>query len=115
MMREEMKESPLDTNPVQHSHDFFVISSCRVFARLLDKGEDVSNVRVAAGRILGRFGVDVKGLANRATEKKKRTCLPLAGVELEEVAEQWRTEGWSDEEIGDMKRIVERGEGRDGC
>ena len=35
MMREEMKESPLESSPVQHSHDFFVISSCSVFGRLL--------------------------------------------------------------------------------
>ena len=40
MMREEMKESPLESNPVQHSHDFFVISSCSVFSKLLTETSD---------------------------------------------------------------------------
>ena len=31
MMREEIRDSPLDSrDPVQHSHDFFVISSCKL-------------------------------------------------------------------------------------
>ena len=29
-----MKENSVESNPVQHSHDFFVISSCSVFGRL---------------------------------------------------------------------------------
>ncbi len=34
MMREEIHKSPLDSgDPVQHSHDFFVISSCKLQAR----------------------------------------------------------------------------------
>ena len=40
MMREEMKENPLESNPVQHSHDFFVISSCSVFSKLIAPSND---------------------------------------------------------------------------
>jgi len=35
MMREEIRESPLDNgDPVQHSHDFFVISTCKLEGRV---------------------------------------------------------------------------------
>jgi len=40
MMREEMRESPLDSgDPIQHSHDFFVISSCSIAGKLLCQGQ----------------------------------------------------------------------------
>ncbi len=116
MMREEYKDSAKNSSkeegPVQHSHDFFVISSCRIEVGLKENRDDkeeegdcnadatfpicVDNetVRVpermlpgsvsAATAILNRHGLDINGRQNNATEKKKKVFLPKTGVSLEE-------------------------------
>ena len=90
MMREEMKESPLESNPVQHSHDFFVISSCSVHGKLfrpldspeenmvsyngmtLDKNTlpgDYDSVR----NVLSGFALDVNGKSGKVNWKEGET------------------------------------------
>jgi hypothetical protein len=98
MMREEIKDGPsnsaIEGMSVQHSHDFFVISSCKVsaFLKQLEAGGNAQPVKfgtfaappgyVDAGsvetgtKILNSFGVNYDGMSNRSTEKLRRTCLP---------------------------------------
>ena len=79
MMREEMRESPLDSgDPIQHSHDFFVISSCSIAGKLLCQGQveeqrlvKYSGIEIpvnrlpgdvnAYERVLKRFGLNLHG------------------------------------------------------
>ena len=74
-----MRESPLESgDPVQHSHDFFVISSCSIAGRLVGRDEEGEQRRVkyselevpvnslpgsvnACEQVLRRFGLNLQG------------------------------------------------------
>jgi len=125
MMREEMKDSPLESSsPVQHSHDFFVISSCRVFARLRKIGGkeneplvNLGSVKApacelpgnseAAQKILNKHGVDIMGRWNKNTERFRRTCVPLSAndIDLGKVEDECKAEGWGEKDVEDLGRI----------
>ena len=54
MMREEMTANPVESSPVQHSHDFFVISSCAVFGKLRggqEEGQEDDEVNLHGVRV----------------------------------------------------------------
>ena len=123
MMREEMKESPLESNPVQHSHDFFVISSCSVFAKLLKPEEESEIVNFngfhleknalpgdfdACKNILSRFALDVNGRSGRGTQlqdpRERRHIVPFT-VDIEEVKLMCTNEGWSSNDLQSLENL----------
>ena len=123
MMREEMKESPLESNPVQHSHDFFVISSCNVFAKLLKlKGEsEIVNFNGfsieknslpgdfdACKSILNRFALDVNGRSGRGTQlqdpTERRNIIPFS-VDIELVKQVCVEEGWTENDLRSLEGL----------
>lgn len=97
MMREEIKDS---SNPnVQHSHDFFVISSCHVGIRMKfdERSQDVDDATITFGsharelvvpksllpgnadvcqEILQGFGMRLNGTANQGTLKMNQSIIP---------------------------------------
>jgi len=100
MMREEIHKSPLDSgDPVQHSHDFFVISSCKLQGKLKcpEKVKDeerivnYSDIKVpmswlpgdiqAYESLLKRFGVGLGGQnilgVNRVNSPEMSSYVPL--------------------------------------
>jgi hypothetical protein len=121
MMREEMKDSPADSllgsNPVQHSHDFFVISSCAVLGQLRPpSGAPAESVAfhglhvdprllpgdLAATRaVLASFALDVNGKSTRGTQQnyERRTVVPAVAVEWEVVRADCEAEGWAEEDM----------------
>ena len=124
MMREEMKESPLESNPVQHSHDFFVISSCSVLGRILKaKGSDGMEEVNYAGlsidkrdlpgdydackEILEKFALDVNGKASRRTQTclERRSHIPLTAPDLEEIKVHCIEEGWNENDISSLEKL----------
>lgn len=124
MMREEMKESPLESNPVQHSHDFFVISSCSVFAKLLKPKEESEMVNFngfhieknslpgdfdACKNVLSRFALDVNGRSGRGTQlqdpTERRNIIP-SSVDIEEVKLTCIDEGWTDNDLQSLEDLV---------
>ena len=83
-MREEYKGSNIGAQ-VQHSHDFFVISSCKITATLTREGNDDNMVKLrlleapksllpgdvdAAKDILNRYGLDLNSVATRSAGRK---------------------------------------------
>eukprot|EP00092_Neocalanus_flemingeri_P000749 GFUD01000793.1.p1 GENE.GFUD01000793.1~~GFUD01000793.1.p1 ORF type:complete len:1909 (+),score=561.12 GFUD01000793.1:540-5729(+) len=118
MMREEMKESPLESNPVQHSHDFFVISSCSVFGRLLKEEDSTGKEEVdftglvidkrdlpgdydACKEVLERYALDVNGKASRYTQMKidRRSHVPLTEVDFDQVKDKCMEDGWNENDL----------------
>merc|ERR1712218_725144 len=98
-----MKESPLESNPVQHSHDFFVISSCSVHGKLYkpaDPPEEnivtYNGMRInkntlpgdydSIKSVLSSFALDVNGKSGRGTQKNltNRNIVPLK-IDLEAI------------------------------
>jgi len=136
MMREEMKESPLESSPVQHSHDFFVISSCSVFGRLLrpepvspnenligltDNGENVvtyNGITIdkhalpgdfdACKEVLSRFALDANGKSGRGTQYRlhNQNIIPF-NVDFETTRETCLEEGWTDNDIDSLKNLID--------
>ena len=129
MMREEMKDSPLESsNPVQHSHDFFVISSCSVFSKMLkpDTEDDIVNYNGitidknalpgeydACKEVLSRFSLDANGKSGRGTQHRlhNRNVVPF-NVELETAKMVGVEEGWTD---NDLTSLVNLCHFIDGC
>ena len=123
MMREEMKESPLESNPVQHSHDFFVISSCSVHGKLykpVDPPEEnivtyngmTINKNTLPGdydsikSVLSSFALDVNGKSGRGTQKNltNRNIVPLK-IDLEAIKSYCIEDGWTENDISNLMRF----------
>ena len=109
LMREELKEGSKESNTeqaVQHSHDYFVVSSCRISAKLDDFKTEEQQQKLTFGsgkqkvsipssllpgkvpsltKILNKFGLNVYGAWSRETDKLKTTCLDLKSVSVEDV------------------------------
>lgn len=130
MMREEMKESPLESNPVQHSHDFFVISSCSVLGRILkaeenDIDSDGKEEVVYAGLvldkrdlpgdydsckdILGQFALDVNGKSGRHMQYhgQRSNRIPLVAADIEDVKTKFVEDGWSEADFPSVIKFCE--------
>jgi len=124
MMREEMKESPLESNPVQHSHDFFVISSCSVYGRLLKQENSSDREEVnftgltvdksdlpgdydSCKEVLERYALDVNGKSGRGTQCKieRRSNVPLTAVDFDLVRAQCLEEGWSENDLTSLSSL----------
>ena len=129
MMREEMKESPADSAPVQHSHDFFVISSCAVLARLRGVGEGAERadgeeeqvtyhgVTVprwllpadlsAVEAVLARFALGADGRSTRATQRwgGRRAVVPAEEAPWELVRAACLEEGWGEVDIANLANL----------
>ena len=123
MMREEMKESPLESNPVQHSHDFFVISSCSVHGKLVrpvDRLEEnmvsyngmTINKNTLPGdydsvkNVLSGFALDVNGKSGRGTQKNltNRNIVPLQ-INPEAIQADCVEDGWTENDISNLMRF----------
>ena len=124
MMREEMKESPLESNPVQHSHDFFVISSCSVLGRIL-KAEDSTGMQEVhytglsidkrdlpgdydtCKEVLERFALDVNGKSSRASQFNldRRSHVPLSAVDFDQVRAKCLEDGWNENDISSLVNL----------
>eukprot|EP00095_Tigriopus_kingsejongensis_P011852 maker-scaffold493_size155937-snap-gene-0.21 protein:Tk11852 transcript:maker-scaffold493_size155937-snap-gene-0.21-mRNA-1 annotation:"general transcription factor 3c polypeptide 1" len=102
MMREEIKDA---TNPnLQHSHDFFVISSCQIMVKIRALAQEQEEMVAfgglnvpksllpgdsdAAKGILHQFGVGLNGMATRSTTKLNRSCIPANSTTLEAISER---------------------------
>ena len=126
MMREEMKETPVES-PVQHSHDFFVISSCGVAAKILNKNvkghseEEIVNfhgLKVdkqllpgdydANSTVMARYALDPEGKSTRHTQKAqwRSSMVPMSLPGWEQIAASCQEEGWSDADIYSLKDFV---------
>ena len=128
MMREEMKDTPVES-PVQHSHDFFVISSCGVAAKILRKDEqeedgeeeEVINFhglnvdkRLLPGdydansAVMARYALDPQGKSTRGTQlvQWRSSMVPLTLPSWEVVAEACLEEGWGETDIAYLKDLV---------
>ncbi len=109
---ESSSSSKKAANSVQHTHDFFVISSCRVEVGLKGEGGgeggegktiSLSGVGVGGGgppvqvpesflpcgtgparKILASHGLDLNGRSNNATERLRTTHWPKGGVAMEQ-------------------------------
>ena len=127
MMREEMKDTPVES-PVQHSHDFFVISSCGVAAKILRKDEqseeeeeEVVNFhglnvdkRLLPGdydansAVMARYALDPQGKSTRGTQlvQWRSSMVPLTSPNWEQVAEACLEEGWGEGDIAYLQDLV---------
>lgn len=126
MMREEMKETPVES-PVQHSHDFFVISSCGVAAKILSKEEhseqeeevvDFHGLKVdkqllpgdydANSAVMARYALDPQGRSTRGTQlvQWRSSMVPLTLTSWDLVAEACLEEGWAEGDIAYLKDLV---------
>ena len=125
MMREEMKESPLESNPVQHSHDFFVISSCSVHGKLVRPSEDLQENMVSYNgmtinkntlpgdydsvkEVLSGFALDVNGKSGRGTQKNltNRNIVPLK-IDPEAIQADCVQDGWTENDISNLMRFCD--------
>lgn len=123
MMREEMKESPLESNPVQHSHDFFVISSCSVLGRIL-KAEGFEGLELvdfaglsidkrdlpgdydACKEILQKFALDVNGKSSRRI-LERRSHIPLAAPDIKQLKDSiCLEEGWNENDFSNLESLI---------
>lgn len=135
MMREEMRETPLESgDPVQHSHDFFVISSCSVQGRLVPgppagdgrlvlsppAGDSrlvrYGGLEVPAGRLVGdveaserilrRFGLNLHGMpVHGGPPAEKVSYVPLQ-LDPEQVYKDLREGGAGEGELEDLRTLV---------
>ena len=126
MMREEMKETPVES-PVQHSHDFFVISSCGVAAKILNKNvkghseEEIVNfhgLKVdkqllpgdydANSTVMARYALDPEGKSTRHTQKAqwRSSMVPMSLSGWEQITASCQEEGWSEADIVSLKDLV---------
>ena len=126
MMREEMKETPVES-PVQHSHDFFVISSCGVAAKILNKNvkghseEEIVNfhgLKVdkqllpgdydANSTVMARYALDPEGKSTRHTQKAqwRSSMVPMSLPGWDQITASCQEEGWSEADIVSLKDFV---------
>ena len=124
MMREEMKETPVES-PVQHSHDFFVISSCGVAAKILPKEgsekEEMVNFHGlnvdkqllpgdydANSAVMARYALDPQGKSTRRTQlvQWRSSMVPMTSPSWQEVAEACLEEGWAEGDIDSLKDLI---------
>ena len=91
MMRDELSKENAPMT-IQHSHDFFVISSCKVSAKMRESNQVSEEIKFGNGsyfvpkdifpadldkmkRILNEYGVNLRGLSDASSDMAKKTCL----------------------------------------